>query len=283
MPTEELENELRSVFSRAAADIKDPEKAGQRLLQRNYRPGRGHRQLTAAITAAAGVAVAGASVTAVTLIGSAPPALATVASALTRTLAQSYHLTGQVSSYTIWNNGRIRYPGRFTCVSEADPVRHLAASTCSDGLRERDVGGYRYIYDAHPDYQPDRHWTAAPNGNPDPGMTSAYYDFTSATPQQMLAQIKKVDRVTVIGPVSGPGWSGTRYAFSATQGADTKISGTVTVDQQGRARALTLTTRTTSSSDIVTVDTQALTFSDFGAPVTVTRPPADQIYNPYQP
>ncbi|HUB42765.1 MAG TPA: hypothetical protein VMA72_28260 [Streptosporangiaceae bacterium] len=52
MPTEELENELRRAFARAAADIQDPQQARQRLLQRNYRPGRGHRRLAAGTTAA---------------------------------------------------------------------------------------------------------------------------------------------------------------------------------------------------------------------------------------
>jgi hypothetical protein len=63
MPTQELENELRRAFARAAAGIQDPEQARQRLLQRDYRPGRGHRQLAAGITAAtaAAAAVAGLS------------------------------------------------------------------------------------------------------------------------------------------------------------------------------------------------------------------------------
>jgi hypothetical protein len=56
MPTEELENELRRAFARAAADIPEPEQARQRLLQRNHRPGRGHRQLVAGITAATATA-----------------------------------------------------------------------------------------------------------------------------------------------------------------------------------------------------------------------------------
>jgi hypothetical protein len=56
MPTEELENALRTALARAAADIQDPEQARQRLLQRNYRPGRGRRQLTASITAATAAA-----------------------------------------------------------------------------------------------------------------------------------------------------------------------------------------------------------------------------------
>ncbi len=56
MPTEELENELRRVLARAAADIPDPEQARQRLLHHNYRPGRGHRRLAAGITAATAAA-----------------------------------------------------------------------------------------------------------------------------------------------------------------------------------------------------------------------------------
>jgi hypothetical protein len=67
-----------------------------------------------------------------------------------------------------------------------------------------------------------------------------------------------------------------------------RYSGTVDVDQQGRARALTLTARSNGFPipaagpkgkagyfpAFVTV--QSLTFSDFGAQVIVTAPPADQ-------
>lgn len=72
MPTDELENALCSVLARAAADIQHPEQACQRLLQRNYRPGRGHRQRAAGITAAAAGAavVLGLGLTGV--FGSAP-------------------------------------------------------------------------------------------------------------------------------------------------------------------------------------------------------------------
>jgi hypothetical protein len=53
MPTDELEHELRRAIASAAAGYQHPEQARQRLLQRNYRPGSGHRRLTAGITAAA--------------------------------------------------------------------------------------------------------------------------------------------------------------------------------------------------------------------------------------
>lgn len=79
------------------------------------------------------------------------------------------------------------------------------------------------------------------------------------------------------GPASGPGWTGTRYAFSGSPGAGIELSGTVNVDQQGQARALVLTIRLASAINVF-VMTQDLTFSDFGAPVTVTPPPADQTF-----
>ena len=95
----------------------------------------------------AGIAVAAASVTAVTLtMGSAPPAL-TVTSALTRTLTQSYHLSEHDSYYYIVN-GQIRNPHHDACTTESDPVRHLLATYCSnlDGSNVREVGGYTYFY-----------------------------------------------------------------------------------------------------------------------------------------
>ena len=52
MPTEELEHELRRAFAQPQP-LPHPEQARQRLLQHNYRPGSGHRRLTAGITATA--------------------------------------------------------------------------------------------------------------------------------------------------------------------------------------------------------------------------------------
>lgn len=53
MPTPDLENELRSAFTRAAADFQEPQHARHRLTQRNYHPASGHRRLATGITAAA--------------------------------------------------------------------------------------------------------------------------------------------------------------------------------------------------------------------------------------
>jgi hypothetical protein len=159
------------------------------------------------------------------------------------------------------------------CTSVTDPVRHLYANSCPPGLRE--VGGYTYVYMAHPVGHPGRHWERIPDAVI--GHPPAVNAIAAATPQQMLSEIKKADTVTAAGPTSGPGWTGTRYAFSGAPDPDTTISGTVDVDRQGRARALALTIRLTSRLNVF-VQTQALTFSDFGAPVNVTPPPADQTF-----
>jgi hypothetical protein len=218
----------------------------------------------------AGIAAAAASVAAVTLtIGSAPPALAAVTSAMTRTLAQSYHLTEQTDWSKI-RNGRIRPAPHsdFTCTIEADPVRHLQASSCANGLIKQEVvGRYTYIYGS-----PARGWVRT-GWMRIPTAPLPWGKFMTATPQQMLDEIKKVYKVAVVGPASGPGWTGTRYAVSV---GFPKQSGTVTVDQQGRVRALALTTWVGNGTSLLT---QVLTFSDFGAPVTVAPPPANQIFS----
>ena len=109
---------------------------------------------------------------------------------------------------------------------------------------------------------PGRHRLRMPVASSSDQSIEAIGGFINATPQQMLVGIKKAAMTSLIGPASGPGWTGTQYAFSATlyPGTTVKLSGTVAVDRQGRARAL-----------VLTINVQRLR-----APVTVTPPPADQ-------
>jgi len=92
----------------------------------------------------------------------------------------------------------------------------------------------------------------------------------------MLAEITKAGRVTVTGPASGPGWTGARYAFSASLGAEIKLSGTVSVDQQGQARAFVLTIRANQRHQRVRDDAgpDVQRLRGAGAP----PPPADQTF-----
>jgi hypothetical protein len=236
------------------------------------------RRLRGRAVLSAGVAAVAASVTAVTLtVGSAPSPLATVTTALTRTLTQSYHITRQNSSYTI-SNGRIRSPSHLTCTSVVDPVHNLSASSCQSGAAEgveRVVGGYLYSYVPHIKGHPSWHWQRVQVTEPG-GQGLATNGFFGPAPQQLLSEIKKAEKVTAAGPASGPGWTGTRYVFSFSGPGGS--SGTVDVDRQGRIRILILRSRTTTTSGVFVL-TNVFTFSDYGAPVTVTPPPANQTFS----
>jgi hypothetical protein len=274
----DTETEARRLFAAATEDM-PPEIdllggfAAARRQDRSRRTRRG-------AVLSAGIAAAAATVTAVTLTaGSAPPALAAVTSALTSTLSQRYHVIEQGNEYDI-ENGQVR-TYHYTCSGAADPVRQLLAMSCSEGsegFAVREVGGYTYHLlggpaDGHPDGKP---WIRETAGF-SPALDFAGIDILH-TAQQLLAEIKEEATVTVAGPASGPGWTGTRYAYSNPKYG---ISGTVTVDQQGRVRAMTGTLRDTVKSRTVVVE-QILAFSDFGVPVTVTPPPADQTFiTPY--
>jgi hypothetical protein len=262
----DTETEMRGLLAAATADMPP----GIDLLDglaKARRRDRARRTRGRAVLSA-GVAAAAAVVTAVMLtIGSAPPALATVTTALTRTLAQNYHLTEQDSFFVI-ARGQTHDSVPLTCTIAADPVHHLEASTCTGNFSMREVDGYVYL-----NLLPGTKWDQVPAAafdRPWPPNLNGY--ATGATPQQMLSAIEKADKVTVAGAASGPGWTGTRYTISGRLSSTDTISGTLAVDQQGRARALDLTTRVGTSLGVV----QTLTFSDFGAQVSVTPPPADQ-------
>jgi len=106
------------------------------------------------------------------------------------------------------------------------------------------------------------------------------------TPYNLLTVLESLGTVREDGPVSGPGWTGTRYSFTATVEDFISASnigrperGTVYVDQQGRVRQLVLTTVVQPPfRDLVSV-TDDITFSNFGASVFVAVPPTNQVDN----
>jgi hypothetical protein len=102
-------------------------------------------------------------------------------------------------------------------------------------------------------------------------------------PQDLLAVLKSLSTVRKDGPASGPGWKGTKYSFSApfNDFITGTVQGTADVDQHGRVRQITLTMVLDAASVSFTgIKNIAydLTFSDFNASVSVTAPPAKQVY-----
>jgi hypothetical protein len=126
-------------------------------------------------------------------------------------------------------------------------------------------------------------------GSPTNPLVSSSHD--------LLAALRSVGHVRKIGRSSGPGWTGTRYGFTANRvgvkqsgcGLDLSLTGTVDVDQQGRVRAIEDTLSDSHSPSTCGLKpispflqwihlqwTVTMTFSDFGVPVHTTAPPASE-------
>jgi len=243
-----------------------------------------HRRLRKPMLAAAVAAAAAAGGTTTLLTapdGHPPTAFTTVTSALANTSADSYRFT-LVST--------VKFRGREVhsdVVSGAYDPRHglgteLLATGTSQGapVRIQIRFASRYVYtQVAPGSGFGKPWNKSPV--PLAGAMPGYdvYGFVSdqpVRPVELSGVLRSAGTVREVGSASGPGWTGTRYAFTARfPGAQESVSGTVDIDEQGRLRRLvTITTQGTHGR--ITTD-RDLTFGDFGAPVPVTAPPASQV------
>jgi hypothetical protein len=117
-----------------------------------------------------------------------------------------------------------------------------------------------------------------------------------SSPQTLLTLLESVSEVNRQDSVSGPGWTGTRYAFSVTialvpagSGLGTaRATGTIDVDQQGEVRRLDAAYTVPAIYKGPALPpappergTIEMTFSGFGAPVSVSAPPAREVFNPH--
>jgi hypothetical protein len=259
-----------------------PPSAGEQPAAARSRRPRPRTLILAAVTAAG----AGAGVTAGLLTVSAgrPPApLATVTRALAATAAGSY-------SFTL--DSTVNYRGREVhsdVVSGSyDPrdrvgTELLATTPTSRSgpvrIQIRFTGGYVYTQQA-PGSGFSKPWNKSPVPPPAAAMPgSDIYGFVSdqpVSPVELSAVLRSAGTVRQAGSASGPGWTGTRYAFTARfPGAHESVSGTVDIDQHGHIRRM-VTITTQGRYGRVTTD-RDLTFGNFGAPVPVTAPPATQV------
>jgi hypothetical protein len=182
-----------------------------------------------------------------------------------------------------------------------DPMRHVGTETLPVHpeipavTAIRYIGRYAYLYFPVPEPGPlgtnGLHWLKAqadaPSGNfVDNLPTDAVMGLV--TPQHLLAELRSLTTLHYAGRASGPGWTGTRYTFTAQDteldsAPQATIHGSVTVDRQGRVRQLLLPAVAPASYASLTgikTLTINLTFSDFGGRVRVSAPPASQVYNP---
>lgn len=262
--------------------------AGRERLRAEYRP-RSKRPRTrtrriALVTAAASLGTIAAAVTALT---PAPSAQAALISAAETTARDSFHVTATVT----WSGGTQTFAGSFD-------LRDGLSVTSGSGGDVRTIGGYTYAWLGNgrwfrlPAPKPDGIPGTAPCANPDDAGTD---------PQQLLRELQSATHVQPDGAASGVGWTGRRYAFNGsiterflapttlptrnTRGDGLRVvtahdtnSGTVEIDQHGRVRNITVTTTSHLPGQPVGVSRLVETFSDYGEPVSVSVPPADEIW-----
>ncbi len=110
-------------------------------------------------------------------------------------------------------------------------------------------------------------------------------DAELVDPQSLLSSLESATAVREVGPASGTGWTGSAYTFAVTATLPGPVhvtvstTGTVDVDQQGRVRQLDAVESITGPAPIGGTERKVtLTFGDFGLPVSVSAPPASEVY-----
>jgi hypothetical protein len=229
-------------------------------------------------------------------VAAAPPALAAVTGALSRASAESFRMNLTVTAVP----AQPVTPSPLYITGELDLKRNLGQETMSNGWRTLIVGGNAYtkiLPSQTEQYGTDgKLWTETPlwvAGDDLPYKSAGgqlAWDFNSNrpfNPQAVLAALNSdAKALDEEGPVSGPGWTGTRYTFTVshpegTGGLIDSITCTMAVDSQGHIRSLAQTTvfvaggkPGTAGKSTYTAD---FTFSEFGIRFSVTPPPASQI------
>jgi hypothetical protein len=248
---------------------------------------RRHRRRRMRVLVPAGAVAVAAGVTAALLAASASPppsALAAVTSALAKTSAGSY-------SFSV--DSTVRFNGRelnSDVVSGAfDPGHELGTELLLTTrlpqhrpvrAQIRFIGEYVYGWMSPGSGigTTGKPWNKAPvpPSGADvmpPGDVYGFVTDQPVSPAELSGVLRSAAVVRDGGAASGPGWTGTRYAFTARfLNAREYVSGTVYVDQQGRVRRLV----TITTQGLLTMD-RDLTFGDFGVPVTATAPPPSQV------
>jgi hypothetical protein len=258
---------------------------------------RRHRRRVRVLVPAGVVAAAGGVAAAATLLGtsvtSPPSALAAVTSAMVKTSAQSYRfiLNGSlklprdgITQHWVVTGAIDPRPLRGTeLLTGGPPIGTHATVTAQFRFIGKDL--YTWVSPHSVLGSIGKPWDEAPIPAPGtgvrPGSELRGNTFERpVSPAELLGVIRSATAVRYVGPASGPGWTGSKYTFTAHPGSpgDT-VSGFVYVDQQGRVRGLaTITTwRLARLSGPPPTETADLTFADFGGPVRVTAPPASQV------
>jgi hypothetical protein len=290
-------HEARRLLAAAFETVPDDPAAVDGLL-RTVRRRHARRRRSRALMLAGGAAVAAGTAAVALLsvtVAAAPPALAAVTGALSRAEAGSFRMNLTVTTAP----AQPILPTPLYITGELDLKRNLGQETISNGWRTVIVGGNAYTKILPS--QTRQYGTGGKLWTQTPLWVAEALPYKSAgaqlawnfnsnrpfNPQAVLVLLnsdaKALDNE---GPVSGPGWTGTRYTFAVshpqgTGGLVDSITCTMDVDSQGRIRHLAQTTVFVANGKPGTAGkttyTADFTFSDFGIRFSVTPPSASQI------
>jgi hypothetical protein len=289
--------EARHLLAAAFETVPDDPTAVDGLLRAVRRRHARRRRSRALILAGAAAAAAGTAAVALVsvTVAAAPPALAAVTGALSRAGSESFRMNLTVTIAP----AQPLLPSPLHVTGELDLKRHLGQETISNGWRTLIVGGNAYTKILPSQTRQfgtgGKLWTETPLSVVEdelpyksPGGRLAW-DFNSNrpfSPQAVLALLNSdAKSLDDEGPVTGPGWTGTRYRFTVSHPQDTgglvdSITCTMDVDRQGHIRHLVQTTVFAAGGKPGTAGkptyTADFTFSDFGIRFSVTPPPASQ-------
>jgi len=289
------DQQVRTLLRDAAGDVP----AGLDLLH-GFRARRAARRVRGRVALGVGAGGLLAAATAATLtIGTAPSALAQLTSAASRTAGLSYDISTTGVNVPLRAGGP--GPAQSVHISGAfDPAHKTGEERIGSDGQIRLIGPYAYltVFPVHgPALPGDKSWvkvgstqfweplTVGKGLNDVAGVASV----AETSPQNLFAVLKSASAVERQGSTSGAGWTGTSYAFTvrltfgpagSSQVAVT-ATGTVGVDQQGRVRSLDAAyTMPAQGSDPRARVTVKMTFSNFGTPVSVSPPPASEVFTP---
>lgn len=206
---------------------------------------------TVAAVAAVAAAVAGGVVASQSLTQSPPPPSARVALAaavrLTRT--QSFREVGEFHNTVLRPFSALAEPSKTAGIEQCKTVH--CWNTRAVKLHEVVFDGFVYKFD---------------NLRSTLQFHQPFSSVDIEDPFGLLSDLLSAGQVREIGPASGPGWSGTRYAYTlGYQHTPGYQHGTVVVDQLGRVRMISMFIANPSGGTWG----ETVTFSDFGVVVHV--------------
>jgi hypothetical protein len=284
--------EARRLLAGALKSEPDDPAAVDGLLRALRRRHAQHRRSRALLLAGAAAAAAGTAAVALlsVSVAAALPALAAVTGALSQAGSESFRMNLTVTT----TPAQPLLPSPLHITGELDLKRNLGQETISNGWRTLIIGGNAYTKILPSQTRQfgtaGKLWTETPLWAVEDGLPykspagRLAWDFNSSRPfdpQAVVALLNSDDKsLHEEGPVSGPGWTGTRYRFTVSHPQDTgglvgSITCTIDVDRQGHTRHLAQTTAFgTAGNPTYTAD---FTFSDFGIRFSVTPPPASEV------